>query len=91
MYKPTTLKRTMSNIFPPVILSMCIHSGPSLTGFHIHKFNQAQSKIIWEKIPKNSKKQNLDLPSTGNSLHTIYNYLHSIHTVLGIISNLEMI
>ena len=43
------------------------------------------------KNTKNSKKQNLNLPCTGNYLHCIYNYLHSIYVVLGIISNLEMI
>ena len=36
------------------------------------------------KIPENSKKQNLNLPCTGN-------YLHSIYIVLGIVSNLDMI
>ena len=41
----------------------------------------------WEKknlIPETSKKQNLNLPGTDK-------YLHSIYTVLGIISNLQMI
>ena len=36
------------------------------------------------KTPESSKKQNLNLPRSGN-------YLHSIYIALGIISNLEMI
>ena len=39
---------------------------------------------IFEKSPEGSKKQNLNFLHAGN-------YLHSIHIVLGIISNLEMI
>ena len=37
-----------------------------------------------KKFPESSKKQNLNLPSSGN-------YLHSIYIVLSIISKLEMI
>ena len=36
-----------------------------------------------KKILESSKRQNLDLPHVGN-------YLHSIYTVLGIISNLKI-
>ena len=39
---------------------------------------------IFRKIPHSLKRQNLNLPRTGN-------YLHGIHIVLGIIRNLEMI
>ena len=42
------------------------------------------SKIFEKKVPKSSKKQNLNLPHTSN-------YLYSIYIILGIISNLEMI
>lgn len=44
-----------------------------------------------QKIPKRSKTQGLILLCSGNYLHYIYNYLHSIYTVLGIVSNLEVI
>ena len=44
-----------------------------------------KKKKNWgEEIPESSKKQNLCLPPVGN-------HLHSIYTVLGIISNVEMI
>ena len=56
-----------------------------IRGFHIRRLNQPQIENIWKKkIPESSKKQNL------NFLHSS-NYLHSIHIVLCIISNLEMI
>ena len=52
--------------------------------FHIHRFNQTQIEKTWEKYPESPKKQNLSF------LH-YSNYLYSIHIVLGIRSNLEMI
>ena len=58
-------------------LALHIHS------FQIQRFNQLLMENIWEKIPEISKKQNLNLPCTGNSLHSMY-------IVLGIISNLEI-
>ena len=33
----------------------------------------------------------MSLPRADNYLHCIYNYLHDIYTVLGIISNVDMI
>ena len=41
-------------------------------------------RMLGEKNPGSSEKQNLNLPGTGD-------YLQSIYFVLGIISNLEMI
>ena len=53
--------------------------------FCICGFNQTLIENIQEKnILEGYKKQNLNLPGTGN-------YLPSIFIVLGIISNLEMI
>lgn len=57
-----------------------------MRGFHIQGFNQLQKGNIKKKkkkIPKGSKKQNLNMPHTGNYLHNIY--------IVGIIRNLEMI
>ena len=50
----------------------------------IHGFNQPRMGKKKNLIPETSKKQNLNLPGADN-------YLHSIYTVLGIISNLQMI
>ena len=66
-----------------------------ISGFSVHVFNQPQIKNIKnkKKIPKSSKKQNLNLPHWQlftHHLHYIYNYLHSIYIILGIISNLKM-
>ena len=55
-----------------------------ILGFYIHGFNQSRMENIWKKIPKISRKQNMDLPHAGN-------YLHSVYIALGIIRNLEMI
>ena len=44
----------------------------------------ADWKYLGKKIPESSQKQNLELPCTGN-------YLHSNHIVLGIINILETI
>ena len=41
---------------------------------------------IFERIPESSKKQKLEFVNSCSN-----NYLHSKYTVLGIISNLEMI
>lgn len=61
----------------------------------ICKFNQPQIKNIQEKKNLiNSPKRNSNLPLSDNDLHVlhcIYNYLHIISIVIGIISNSEMI
>ena len=50
---------------------------------------------IQNKVLQSSKKQKFEFASSWQlftlHLHCIYNYLHSIYTVLGIISNLEVI
>uniref|UniRef100_A0A8D0XMU0 Uncharacterized protein n=1 Tax=Sus scrofa TaxID=9823 RepID=A0A8D0XMU0_PIG len=52
---------------------------------HILRFNQLRIENTQEKkIPESSPKQKLNLPDTSN-------YLHSIYTVSGIVSNAEMI
>ena len=45
-------------------------------------------KILGKKIPESFKRQNLNLPSTRNSSHSIYKYSYSIYIILGIINNL---
>ena len=59
--------------------------------WNLKKTNSEKQRVEWWPVgvggggsPKNSKKQNLNLPCTRN-------YLHSIYIVFGIISNLEMI
>ena len=68
-----------------------IKPGEVQSAFHARRFwicaiNQLQIESIWEKkkIPESPKKQNLNLPCSGN-------YLHSIYIVVGITGNLEMI
>lgn len=60
------------------------YSWPSVSrGFLIWGFKQLSVGNIWKKITETSKKQNLNLPHTGNNLHSTY-------IVLSIISNLEV-
>ena len=54
-------------------LAFCIH------GFCICGFNQPQIENIKKKIQESSKKQNLNLPCTGNYLHSIYIVFITIH------------
>lgn len=62
------------------------YSQPSVSvgSTSIYSTNKPSKIFEKEKNPESSKRQNLNLPLVGN-------YLHSIYTVLGIISNIEMI
>lgn len=44
-------------------------------------FKQLQMKNIGEMIPENSKKHNLNLPSWGNYLHSVYTVFTTIYIV----------
>ena len=51
-------------------------------------------KHLGIKIPESSKRHNLNLPCTGNYLHSMhveFTSINSIYSGLGIISNLKMI
>ena len=62
-----------------------VQSGIYIRGFNILGFSQPQAENTWlKKIPEGSNMQNLNLQHAVNNLHSIY-------TVLGIISNLEMV
>ena len=80
-------------VFPTIPNS--VHSVLCIYGFHIHTFSQLQientKKKFYRKFPK-AKREFAPHPATIYTAFTcIYNYLHSIYIVLGIISNLEMV
>lgn len=75
--------------FPPITTrcwkSLHAELATLIPWLHILRFNQLRIENTQEKkIPESSPKQKLNLPDTSN-------YLHSIYTVSGIVSNAEMI
>ena len=65
------------------VSDLSVQSPLYIWGFHIHKFNQLDQIYTGKKNPKSYKIRSLNLLVTNN-------YFHSIHIVLGILSNLYM-
>ena len=55
----------------------CIHSHLSVS-----MAPHPQMVNIQKKVPESFKKQNLNLPHSGNYLYFIYKYLHDTYSVL---------
>ena len=68
-----------------------------IPGFHVHRFNQSQTKSIWKKkkIPESSREQNLNLPFSSSYLHSIYIIVIfttiCVYIVLGIVGKLLLL
>ena len=69
-----------------VFLPNPVQSAVCVRGSHSHRFSQLQIEIFRakKKIPRSSKKQNLNLSHSSNCLH-------GTHIALGFVSNPEMI
>lgn len=89
--QPRDWNRTMSNLERLVhykraelLLSNILewHYSPACFNKVTHGiFKQLQMKNIGEMIPENSKKHNLNLPSWGNYLHSVYIIFTTIYIV----------